>query len=214
MPPVLEALVRFLYPGACPACREPSEDDALCPRCAREVPGARGFPLPEALAGRPALAACRYAGVVRELVLRLKFERDPHPARALGSLLADAALREGFARDADCVVPMPLSGRRLRQRGFNQAEAVAAAVAARLGAPLLRLLLRPVHRPPQADLGPSRRALNVRGVFRARDGAFARAALLVDDVVTTGHTMAEAAAALEAAGARRVLCGAVALSAR
>ena len=67
-----------------------------------------------------------------------------------------------------------------------------------------------MNRPPQADLGSAERARNVRGVFRAGDGVFGRALLLVDDVITTGHTMAEAANALETAGARRVVCCAVA----
>jgi ComF family protein len=210
---VLEPLIRFFYPGACPGCLAPSEEDLLCAECARSVPGAAGLPAPDALRDAPMLVACRYAGVVRDLVLELKFARNPHPARALGALLAGRVLAAGFARRADCVVPVPLAARRLRVRGFNQAALIAEPVAAALGVRVLpRLLRRPFHRPPQADLGPAERARNVRGVFRARDGAFGRAVLLVDDVITTGFTIAEAAAALVAGGAREVLCAAVASS--
>jgi ComF family protein len=209
----VDALVRFFYPGACPACRAPSDENDLCADCARQAPLApRGAP-PPPLSPWPAFAACRYAGVVRDLVLALKFGRDAHPATALGSLLASLLAEAGFATRVDCVVPVPLSRRRLRERGFNQAERIGAVVAARLGAPLLPgLLARPVHRAPQADLGAAERARNVRGVFRGGDGAFGRAVLLVDDVITTGHTMAQAAGALAAAGARAVSCCAVALA--
>jgi ComF family protein len=214
VPPVLlDALIRFFYPGACPGCRSPHDDDQLCADCARKVPGARDLVAPPPLEGLPTLVACRYEGVVRELVLSLMFGREAHPATALGALLAGAVSAAGFARDADAVVPMPLSSRRQRSRGFNQAERIAAVSAARLGIPLLpRLLARPLHRPPQAELGAGERAQNVRGAFRARDGAFGRAILLVDDVITTGHTMGEAARALFEAGARHVLCAAVAAS--
>jgi ComF family protein len=210
---LFEGLLRFFYPGTCPACLAASESNVLCPDCARLVPGAAGLEPPAILGGRAALAASRYEGVTRDLILRLKFARETHPAAALGAILASALAASGFARDADAVVPMPLSRRRLRERGFNQAERIGAVVAARLGLPLIeRLLLRTVHRPPQADLGAAERAGNVRGVFRGGDGAFGRAILLVDDVITTGHTIAEAAGALDAAGARRVLVCAVAAS--
>lgn len=210
---VLEALIRFFYPGACPACLAPTADDDLCGACGRLVARARGLAVPDALADVPTLVACRYAGVVRDLILRIKFGRESHPAAALGRLLARAVSDSGIARWADCVVPMPLSGRRLRERGFNQAERIAAVVAPVLGLPVLaRLLRRPVHKPPQADLGKAERAGNVRGVFQAGDAAFGRAILLVDDVVTTGHTMAEAAFTLFHAGARRVIACAVAES--
>jgi ComF family protein len=212
-PPVLDALIAFFWPGACPACQAPAPDNGLCGTCARLVTMAAGVAPPEALEGVPAFVACRYAGVVRDLVLRMKFGRERHPAGALGAILAEALVRSGVARGADCVVPMPLSRRRLKERGFNQAALLAAVVAESLGLPRLDgLLARPVHRPPQAECDAAERARNVRGVFRAADGAFGRAVLLVDDVITTGHTMAEAASALCGAGARLVIACAVAES--
>jgi ComF family protein len=210
---VLDSLVRFFYPGACPACSAPSDRDHLCAECARQVPLASAVAVPEVLARFPTIVACRHAGVVRELILKLKFGRDPHPATALGALLGDVLVSSAFARDADAIVPIPLSRSRARRRGFNQADLIASAVGRRLGVPLLPgILRRPVHRPPQADLGPTERGRNVRGVFRAGEGGFGRAVLLLDDVITTGHTMAEAANTILAAGARRVSCCAVAES--
>src|SRR6478736_4837035 len=99
------SLIRFFYPGACPACFEATAENGLCDGCAREVPLAQGLAPPDPLAGFPVCAACRYAGVVRDLVLQLKFGRDPHPAVALGALLAGRLADSGFACEADAVVP-------------------------------------------------------------------------------------------------------------
>jgi ComF family protein len=210
---VLECLVGFFYPAACPACLAASGSDALCAACARSVRGAAGLSPPEVLDGLPVFAACRYAGVVQELVHKLKFGLDPHPAAALGGLLLEAVLEAGFARAADAVVPVPLSRRRLRRRGFNQAALIGRVLARGLDVPLLPgLLHRRGHQRPQADLGAAERRENVRGAFRAADGVFGRSLLLVDDVITTGHTLAEAAGALRAEGARHVTAAAVAAS--
>jgi ComF family protein len=211
--PVIDAVLRFLYPPACPACRGPSADDELCADCAPILPLARGLVVPDCLAALPVVVACRYAGLIRDLVIELKFARDPHPSRALGALLRAAVAATPEAASSDAIVPIPLSRRRLRRRGFNQAALIAAPVAAALGTPLLPgLLRRPRHAPPQAGLGPGERARNVSFAFEPSDGLFGRAVLLVDDVITTGHTMAEAAAAVLRGGARRVACAAVAAS--
>lgn len=209
----LEALVGFLYPPACPACRARSAEELLCAACAPAAATARDLVVPEPLARWQVVVACRYAGVVRDLVHELKYGRDPHPSRALGSLLSEAIAGALHPVRVDAIIPIPLSRRRLRQRGFNQAALIASRITETVSAPVIpELLRRPVHRPPQADLGPAERARNVDAVFAPGEGLFGRAVLLVDDVITTGHTMAEAAATLERGGARRVVCAAVAAS--
>jgi predicted amidophosphoribosyltransferase len=99
------------------------------------------------------------------------------------------------------------------QRGYNQSEALARALARRLGVPCRPRWLRRVrHTPHQTQQPPSARAGNVRDAFRARRGAPVTGAtvLLVDDVLTTGSTASEAARALRAAGAARVVAGVLA----
>jgi predicted amidophosphoribosyltransferase len=102
----------------------------------------------------------------------------------------------------------PLHWWRHWQRGHNQSEALARALARRLGVPCRPRWLRRVrHTPRQTQQPPSARADNVRGAFRARRGAplAGTTVLLVDDVLTTGSTASEAARALRAAGAGRVV---------
>lgn len=142
------------------------------------------------------------------LVARLKFRGDVTLAAPLAEHLRDAFQRSG-APLPDLVLPTPLSTARLARRGYNQAWELARRVAASLGVPAhAQALLRVRETPPQHALDLSARAANVRGAF-AVDGA-RRAAIadrhvaVVDDVMTTGATMAEIARTLRAAGARRV----------
>ncbi len=104
------------------------------------------------------------------------------------------------------IAPVPLSPRRLHERGYNQAGLLARALAGRLGWPLLEEgLVRRRHTRPQVGLARNDRLLNVRGAFRweAPTPPPARL-LLLDDVCTTGATMKACAEALRAAGCREV----------
>ena len=140
---------------------------------------------------------------MREALHRFKFGGR----RALARPLADLAVEQcgGTLPDGiDAIVPVPLAGARERERGFNQAALLAERVALRLDVPVrTRWLARPRATRPQSDLPATERLTNVRGAFRAAP-AVGRHVLLVDDVLTTGATLAECARALRAAGADRI----------
>lgn len=103
------------------------------------------------------------------------------------------------------LVPVPLGARRERERGYNQAERLAAALGRLAGLPVRpRLLSRSRETPTQTKLTPEARRANVHGAFRVREPLPAGRPVLVDDVYTTGATLAAAAEALAAAGATRV----------
>jgi ComF family protein len=186
---------------------------ALCAVCdarlPRLAPGA-------ALARIPHLVACcavvAFQGDAETWIHRFKYPRpgwrglDPAPLGVLRQLALEAALAATGPRP-DCIVPVPLHPRRLRARGFNPAAVLARWIAreqrVRFEAGLLRRLR---DTPSQTGLGRSARRANVRGAFAATPGARApRRVWLVDDVITTGSTLAEAARALHRAGSREVL---------
>ncbi|MEY4753313.1 MAG: hypothetical protein RJA44_988 [Pseudomonadota bacterium] len=168
-----------------------------CPNCQRDPP-----PVSRAL------AAVDYRHPWDQLLLGLKFADQPELAGPLADLL-DAALRQAEPDWPDWVLPVPLAPARLRQRGYNQAWELARRLAARhglQGAP--DLLWRVRETPHQLALTRAERAGNVRDAFacapQARSLLAGRRVALVDDVLTTGATTAEAARALLRAGASEV----------
>ncbi|HEU4408740.1 MAG TPA: ComF family protein [Polyangiaceae bacterium] len=133
---------------------------------------------------------------------RLKYEKRPDLARPLGGLLAQVApsLRE---QDLWGLVPVPTTQGRLRERGFNQAALLAQELGRRWCLrPRPLVLCRRREGRAQASLGQGGRAANLVGAFRAEParGGLGSRVLLVDDVRTTGATLAEASACLEGAG--------------
>jgi ComF family protein len=152
---------------------------------------------------------------MRTAIHALKYGRRPAVAHPLGRLMADiggrlTAAAAGACAPADVVdaiVPVPLHPGRAAERGFNQAELLAAPCADRWGVPLLtRALARLRPTRPQTELDAPARRANVAGAFGVArpEQVEGRRLLLVDDVLTTGATVAAAARALRAAGAETV----------
>ncbi len=225
----LSAALAVVYPPGCIACQAAvGQAQALCPTCWSSIgfierpycerlgtPFAidlgAGLLSPAAIADPPAFAraraVCRFDGVARELVHRLKYGDRTELALTLGRMMAQAG-RE-LLLQADLVVPVPLHRTRLWSRRFNQAAALATVVARQARLPLGPMALARVKRTrQQVGLTRPQRAENLQGAFRVSDAMRpqieGRRILLVDDVLTTGSTANAAARALLRAGAREV----------
>lgn len=217
----LAGVERWLLPPACLLCQAPvppREDDALvCGLCR-----SRWRPVPHPVCercGQPAFGdlECRICsawppGLVRvrsavwleggahRIVHQLKYEGWWRAAESM----AEAMLALEPLTGQVSLIPVPLGARRLRTRGYNQSERLASALASRTGLPLRTdLLTRARETRTQTALTPDARHANVAGAFAAY-GASGVRAVLVDDVFTTGATLAAAAAAVVADGAERV----------
>lgn len=149
-----------------------------------------------------------FDGPIRAAIHRAKYSGEHARARELGRLLATFATGEfeSALRPARLVVPVPLHPARRRERGYNQAELLAAPVAEALGLVLAHSLVRQRVTPSQAGSNREARQRNVMEAFRWTGPALEGAVVLVvDDVVTTGATLAEVARTLAAAGATGVI---------
>ena len=216
-----------LFPIECLGCKK--EGEWLCAQCGKKIPiefQEQCFVCKTVSQGGKTCFSCRGefplarvvrffnydTPIVRESIglgkyhyIKTLFERL---TEVVGPYIVDAL--EGFDFDIDpralVFIPMPLHARRLRERGFNQAEIVARECAEAVDARVIGVLARRRATVRQADLDEADRMANIQGAFscidrRAVDGQFVA---LVDDVATTGSTLAEAARVLLVAGAKEV----------
>jgi ComF family protein len=189
--------VSLLSPSLCWSCGAAASGHALCRACRLRLRWSEAAA--ETLEGVPAWAPVLYEGPARALVGGLKFRGARGLAGDLAASIA-AGAPAGLLRGA--LVPVPLAPGRRRQRGYNQAEALARQLSQRTGLLVCAALDR--HDGGARQLGRGRRARLARApIFRARGLAPPRA-VLVDDVITTGATLAACARALRAAGAQEV----------
>jgi ComF family protein len=206
-----ELFAAWLAPPRCAACDARTPLLAVfCRACASTTMR------PPEIDAQP-FAAFVYGGAVARAIARLKYENRPDLARPLGDLLWRTLEPHAAELRGAVVVPVPLYRARLAERGFNQSTLLARRVAGRLGARLApRALVRVRDTAPQATLDRAARMENVAAAFRARDDSRRglRRVLLIDDVSTTGATLAACAQALFDAGAHAVSCAVVAHAAR
>ncbi|MDR0788486.1 MAG: ComF family protein [Gemmatimonadota bacterium] len=232
---VLRGVLDLALAPVCAGCRRPvpsgGQGDLVCGLCqarVRSLPDPKcdrcWTPLPLPVAGvtascrvcpelRPAVRAVRSAflldEVSRPLVHALKYRGWHRAAALMGRRMAAVPWPREVDSEAELVVPVPLTRVRRRERGYNQAEALASEIALQRGWRLApELLERARAAGSQTALHPSERRANVAGVFRVPENAagllVTRHIVVVDDVWTTGATALSCADALLAAGARAV----------
>ena len=182
----------LVMPVECAGCGTP--DRALCRACAEQIApllAARVTP-----GGIPVTTALRYEGVVRRVVLALKEGHRTDAAASLARPLA-AALRAVAPHPGSVeLVPVPTGTAAYRRRGYDPVVLLLRR-AGRAPSPVLRVTRRTAV---QKSLGAAERAANLRGAFAARATLAGRRFVLVDDILTTGATLDEAARALSEAG--------------
>lgn len=150
------------------------------------------------------VAAFRYAEPVSWMIQRFKFNQKLSYGRVLGEALAAAVLRRHEADMPQAIIPVPLHGRRQRERGFNQSLEIARIVATELALPLAGDAVARVRATEeQSLLDADARCKNIRGAFAVKRLPWRRVAI-VDDVMTTGNTVGELAKTLKHAGCENV----------
>jgi len=207
----MRAIADFAYPHHCLGC-DALVRGGLCRSCIRALPtvepkDATDSPAEPALPYDCARQRFRFEGLVRDAVHRLKYRGEWALAEALG---AEIALLLPEDRQA-AITFVPMSEKKLRDRGFDHAHLLAEEAAAQIGSTVVSLLVRSFDTPPQVFLDPVERRVSPQGSMRCRLPA-PESVIVIDDVFTTGATCMEAARALKAGGASWVMVAALARS--
>lgn len=198
---LLDLLGALLSPERCAACDEQVPlQHAFCTCCAVSILPA-DFPV---ILDATTVEIGAFGGALAQAIYRLKYNRQPHIARPLGDLMAQAA--QQLTEKIDEVVPVPLATSRLRERGYNQAALLAARIARYLHVPHKPMRLRRVIETGQlAHQAQDVRKQSVQGAFLCNHNMEGRSVLLVDDVLTTGATLGSCMEALYKSGAANVM---------
>lgn len=178
---------------ACRHCAEPLPDAAflVCGRCCQKEPMLDNV-----------FTAYRFEEPLRTLIHDFKYRAGLHLSTYLSQLMLNALPDECY--QTDCLVPVPMHPKRIRQRGFNQSAVLTKQLARALKLPYALSYCRKITNTlPQASLNATLRRKNLRGVFQAKQGPYQHITL-IDDLLTTGNTASELAKTLKAQGVQQV----------
>ena len=208
-------LLDLLFPPKCVFCGKilPTGAEHLCPACRKGLPwleGAEGEQKGEFFS--LCVSPLEYRGRVRESVRQYKFRGHRGYHKAYGKLVAQC-VHDHLAGKYDLITWVPLSEKRKKERGYDQAFLLASAAALELGDVAVETLRKSRNTDPQSGLEEeSARRANVLGAYTAVDPELlaGKRVLLIDDVVTTGSTFSECARVLRTMGAKDVVCAALA----
>ena len=203
-------LLHLLFPNRCPVCRKVIyANDSFCPECESEltpfngsfcIDGAESF-----------TAVYEYDEHITPAIFLLKDGICGNAAYALGKALAGKLKAEGIDEKADMIIPVPMFSADQRKRGFNQSELICKEVGSILSVPVnSRCISKIVSTANQKTLGKEERKKNLKDVFKVTDISAVKGKniLIIDDVCTTGSTLAELTALLLKNGAASVRCAA------
>lgn len=209
---LLHWIIALLFPAKCVLCGKvlAKEETDLCRVCRVEAPVCppMGKKIPFVAQWS---ALWYYRGNVRRSLLRYKFYNTPSYAPVYGRHLA-MKLRQELP-EFDVLTWIPISNQRRRKRGYDQVELLSQAVGQELEMAPVATLRKIRDNPPQSGInGEAKRRANVLGVYEAIDPSLmaGKRVALLDDIVTTGATVSEASRVLLSAGAKEVICAAVA----
>ena len=203
----LDTVLEWLFPAKCPFCQTVIGKPGVCQACRDKLPLAEGS---DGLREGAGFGRCAfplyYEGAVRDSLLNFKFGGKASWAEVYADFLVPCAA-EQLSGEFDCITWVPVSAKRLRRRGYDQAKLLAQAMGRRWDTVPLPLLKKVRDNPAQSNqTDAAARRANVLGVYEASPQAAGRRILLVDDILTTGSTLGECARVLREAGAASVVC--------
>jgi competence protein ComFC len=209
-----EAILDLLFPLKCPFCQRPVRSGGVgwCAGCEKSLKRTEAHCRKKGDYFTMCVAPLYYEGAVRESLLRYKFGGSREYAGVYAHMMLDC-IREQFPGGFDVLTWVPVSRKRLRKRGYDQAELLARELGILLSVKPEPLLEKIHDVPAQSGIGSAeKRRANISGAYQAvaTEKIDGKRILLVDDIVTTGATLSECSKTLLRAGAHQIMCAAAA----
>lgn len=207
---ILDYIVQLIFPWKCVFCDRVLENTDICTECEKSLPYTKGDSIYQKF---PFIDKCAsplyYKDAVRKSIHRYKFGGCMAYRGRYSAIMSECAENNLDCGGIDMVSWIPLSRKRYRKRGYDQAKLLADGISKSLGLPCVKTLKKIRNNAAQSTTRDvTQRRANVTGVYCLADGAdiAGKCILLVDDVVTTGSTLSEAARTLRKAGAKKIYC--------
>lgn len=207
-------LLDLFFPPRCTFCHSIVENGEIrvCEHCKKRLPVTSNYGKQSKDFVKTCVSPFYYQDDVRASLLRFKFGNTPSYAEVYADYVA-ACIQDAFDGQWDVLSWVPVSRKRLRQRGYDQAELLCRAIAINLGVEATPLLIKQRHTKAQSATGSAeKRRANIAGAYAVLPGVDVTDSriLLIDDIITTGATLTECARTLGIAGADCVYCATVA----
>ena len=204
---ILEILSKLFFPPKCVFCRRVLEEYGVCDKCKASLPYRHPAESKDTVMFVDEIYSCfKYEGDVKNAIVRYKFGGMACYADDFSKYLTEC-VRENLVGKFDIISWVPLSKKRLRSRGYDQARLLAEGVSKQLGVTAVRTLNKCRNAAPQSRQNdPAERMANILGAYEACcDDIQGKRIILIDDVMTTGSTTSECARVLKTAGAASVI---------
>lgn len=212
---MIRNILKTLFPPRCVFCKKLTDDEYVCATCISMLPHYNRL-----IKGGEFYESCGasfyYSGIVRSSMLRYKFSGRRNYALVYADFLAET-IRTLYPGDFDVISWVPVSKKRLRKRGYDQAQLLCENTAALMGLPSSPTLSKIINTPAQSGVkGAERRRANVLGAYNVLPdfSPNGKRILLIDDILTTGATLSECARTLLIGGADSVICAVLAYAGR
>lgn len=200
-------ILHILFPTRCPYCNSViNPEDYACEECKKKFP--KTDIIKYAYGGYKCCSPFPYNDIFASAVKNFKFHNLGGNAKQLAFVMVQSIIQSYNISDFDIITCVPMHKRMIKQRGYNQAELLAKECAEILGIPFVQTLEKYKENTAQHSIKASLRADNVRGVYRLVNKNIAKGKniLIIDDIITTGHTLGECAKILTKGKCKSVNC--------
>lgn len=206
---MIQTIMNLIYPKVCGICGEISKED-ICNKCKVKIKqwqrNKKHIYLRKHFITH--MYVFDYQDIIRQRILQYKFQEKTYLYRSFVKMMLNEKKICGFLKNYDIIIPVPISKKRKKQRGYNQSEIIAKQIAKQVEELAYRnnILYKIKDTLPQSMLNQEKRKENIKGAYYIKNEEIVqnKKILLFDDIYTTGNTVDECSRVLKQAGAKEI----------